>query len=66
MNIMIHHAFPYAIGLCWTLFFRLRLVAFFLLFLETVVWELLLCGHTMSSALTWLRGLALQPMCLDP
>ena len=52
-----------AIGLCWILFFRLR----FLLFLEqTVVWELLLCGHTMSSALTWLRGLALQPMCLDP
>eukprot|EP00435_Cladocopium_sp_Y103_P011303 s2180_g2.t4 len=31
--------------------------------LSTVVWELLLCGHTMSSALTWLRGLALQPMC---
>eukprot|EP00434_Breviolum_minutum_P030856 symbB.v1.2.027286.t1/scaffold2791.1/size70196/3 len=30
---------------------------------QTLVWELLLSGHTMTSALSWLRDLCLQPMC---
>eukprot|EP00438_Fugacium_kawagutii_P034781 Skav236245 [mRNA] locus=scaffold829:345802:347295:- [translate_table: standard] len=30
---------------------------------QTLVWELLLQGHTMTSALQWLRDLTLQPMC---
>lgn len=33
---------------------------------QTLVWELLLSGHTMTSALSWLRDLCLQPMCLEP
>ena len=30
---------------------------------ETLVWELLLGGHSVNSALTWLSNLTLQPMC---
>ncbi|CAJ1395966.1 unnamed protein product [Effrenium voratum] len=30
---------------------------------QTLVWELLLAGHTLSSALSWLRSLPLRPMC---
>ncbi|CAE7907617.1 Pla2g12a [Symbiodinium necroappetens] len=30
---------------------------------QTLVWELLLCGHTLRSALAWLQQLKLPPMC---
>ncbi|CAE7372336.1 Pla2g12a [Symbiodinium natans] len=30
---------------------------------QTLVWELLLCGHSLRSALAWIQQLKLPPMC---